>query len=126
MIDSGVLGFMKKNSFGKYVAALRIENNQTQMEMAQVLSVSPAFLSRTENGGAAPPFSWIDILSEKYQLSPEEKEELKKIIMDLRSRGKVYIGNLTIDDQNLAKLLISKLSNMPPDKKEQIKKLILE
>lgn len=46
--------------------------------------------------------------------------------MDLRSRGKVYIGNLTIDDQNLAKLLISKLSNMPPDKKEQIKKLILE
>ena len=95
--------------------------------MAQkILSVSPAFLCKVENGDAMPPFHWVDILSENYKLSPEEKEELRKIIMDLRSGGKVYINHLTIDDKNLAKLLISKLPDMSLDKKEKIKKLISE
>ncbi|MDE5586841.1 MAG: helix-turn-helix domain-containing protein [Bacilli bacterium] len=117
---------MKKNDFGKYTAKLRIMHNQTQTDMANILSVSCAFLSKVESGSAKPILAWVDILSENYSLSPEETGELRKIVLTERAKGASYIKNLTIDDQNLVTLLIARISDMPPEKKEKIKKLISE
>ena len=65
-------------------------------------------------------------MSENYSLSPKETEELRKIVLTEHAKGALYIKNLTIDDQNLVTLLIAKLPDIPPEKKEKIKKLISE
>ncbi len=123
------MGFMgkkiKKTEFGKYVAKLRVTYDQTQKEMANILSVSGAFLCKVENGRANPILEWVDILAESYSLSLEEEEELRRIILVERNKSS-YIKNLTVGDQDLVFLLVEKISDMPSDKKEKIKKLISE
>ncbi len=117
---------MKRTDFGKYMAQLRVMHNQTQSDMAEILSVSPAFLSKTESGKAKPISAWVYILSKNYGLSSEETEKLREIVQKERINESVYIKDLEVDDRNLVALLISKISHMSPDKKEKIKKLILE
>lgn len=117
---------MGKTDFGKYVAKLRVERDQTQADMAKILSVSDAFLSKVENGQAKPILGWVDILSESYALSPGETEKLRGIVQNERIKESAHIKHLKVDDRNLVLLLISKISNMPHEKKEKIKKLISE
>jgi len=117
---------MERTNFGKYVATLRIKHNQTQADMAKILSVSAAFLSKAESGRAKPVLKWVDILSKNYALSLEETEELREIINMERTNKKEYIKNLTVADQELVFLLINNISHMSPTQKEKIKKLISE
>ena len=114
---------MKRTDFGRYLAKLQVEHDQRMVDMAKVLSVSPAFLSKVINGYAKPPIGWVDILSENYELSSEETEELRNLVQIERSKLSI-IKNLEIDDQNLVLLLASKISSMTPIEKEKIKKLI--
>ncbi len=116
---------MERTDFGKYVAILQAQHNQRQVDMARVLSVSPAFLSRVETGVAKPPKAWVDSLSENYELSSEETEKLRELIQIERSKTSI-IKNLAVDDQNLVLLLASKISSMTLIQKEKIKKLISE
>lgn len=116
---------MERTNFGKYIAILQAQHNQRQVDMARVLSVSPAFLSRVETGSAKPPEGWADSLSENYGLSSEETEKLRQIIQIERGKTSI-IKNLAIDDQNLVLLLASKISSMTSIQKEKIKKLISE
>lgn len=68
----------------------------------------------------------MDILSENYKLSSEEKGKLRELIQTERIKTSTIIKNLAVDDKNLVLLLVSKISNMTPTQKGKIKKLISE
>lgn len=116
----------ERTAFGKFTAMLRVKHDQKLHDMAEVLNVSTAFLSKTEHGIAKPILAWVDILSENYSLTMEEAENLREIISKERSKSSICINHLEINDQYLITTLIKTISSMPEDKKEKIKNLILD
>lgn len=65
-----------KTTFGKFVAKLRIDHSETQLDMAKKLGVTASYLSAVELGKREVPPEWIHSLSSLYELTPSQKVEL--------------------------------------------------
>ena len=57
--------------FGKELRKIRIEHDEILKDMADKLNVTAAYLSAVENGNRKMPDSWINIITEEYNLSSE-------------------------------------------------------
>lgn len=81
---------------GRFLKILRINHDQILKDMAELLGVSPAFLSAVENGKKNMPESWKEQLRTIYSLNAEQCEELelaaleskKQVILDLEGAAK--------------------------------------
>ena len=63
--------------FGKLLRKIRIDHGEILKNMADRLGVSPSFLSAVEVGRKNAPSGWSDIIADSYQLSAEQRQELK-------------------------------------------------
>ena len=66
--------------FGKFLRKLRIDNDETMIDMAEKLKVSSAFLSKVERGKKIPPSTWYYYLLHNYNLNDTQLKELDKLI----------------------------------------------
>ena len=55
---------------------IRLDKHELLREMAAKLNVSSAFLSAVETGKKRPPANFVNKISDLYDLSSSEKEEL--------------------------------------------------
>ena len=62
--------------FGKALRKLRIDRNELLRDMAEILHVTPSYLSAIENGKRNIPEEWPDVIAEKYSLSSVEYSQL--------------------------------------------------
>lgn len=111
-------------SFGKFCRKLRIDEGKLLLDMAQQLRVSPAFLSKVENGKAKPPMGWEDIIINEYNLSDDQIEELHNSIYEARNGKIIDISGMTIEDRDMMLAFARKLDTMDPVEKEKIIKLL--
>ena len=86
-------------SFGNIVRKLRLENNLTQEQLAEVLSISPQAVSRWETNAALPDISLLPAIAHYFDVTTDyllevdisnKEKEIKKIITDVQehtSRG---------------------------------------
>ena len=89
-------------SLGKFLRALRIENQEILRDMANNLGVSSAFLSAVENGKKKLPDSWYEKLAELYSLTKKQQEELKQAVMESSDIVQLNIANSTCYQWNLS------------------------
>ena len=68
--------------FGEMLRILRIQNHEVMGDLAEVLDVSTSFLSSVESGKKNIPEEWFNIISNHYNLSEEDKAQLREA-MDL-------------------------------------------
>ena len=112
--------------FGKFTRKLRIEINETLYNMAQKLGVSSAFLSSVEIGNKSIPKNWLELLSEKYNLNKEQKEELEKVIALSNKIMKVDFTNKNLDERELFWKLAKRADNIDKDTIEKIFNILKE
>ena len=63
-------------SFGKIIKRLRVENNMTQENLAEILSISPQAISRWETNMAMPDISLIAPLCNLFNVTSDELLEI--------------------------------------------------
>ena len=63
---------MNDYKFGNFIYNLRVEKGLTQADVAQRLGVTPAAVSKWENGSTKPRYEMLLRLSEIFQVSTEE------------------------------------------------------
>lgn len=110
-------------SFGKYLRNIRMDQNEKQKDMAVILGVSPAFLSRVETGKAKPPEKWKRILVSHYRLSGEEEKELD-CYMSAAHRNVIRLNEFSPEDRKIIMKLADQIREMEQEKRDKIKEIL--
>ncbi len=82
---------MSYTSFGEFVRILRIKNHEVMGDMAKVLGVKVPFLSAVENGKKNIPEGWFNKIAENYNLSVDERVDLKQAINESKTQYKIIM-----------------------------------
>ncbi|WP_028308357.1 helix-turn-helix domain-containing protein [Desulfitibacter alkalitolerans] len=86
--------------FGDFIKAKRMEKEITLRALADVLKVSPAYLSDIENNRRYPmDNSKIEILIEELRISPEEQEILYDLAGKARNEVSPDLLEYTMDSE---------------------------
>ncbi len=93
---------MSYTKFGEFIRILRIKHHEVMGDTAKKLGVTVPFLSAVENGKKNVPSDWIGKISEYYQLSNKEKEELEQAIEESRTQYKIPVVNAGIYQRRAA------------------------
>lgn len=71
--------------FGEYLKQKRLEKNMKAKTAAELLNISPAYLSSLENGSRKPPsFALMDNMASILELKPDERY----LLFDLAGENK--------------------------------------
>ena len=111
-------------SFGRFCRKLRIDNAELLLDMAKKLEVSPAFLSKVENGKSKPPINWEKRIEELYELSYEQRKELEESFRDARTKDVIRLNTLNQDEKDMMFAFTRKLDSMDEDEKNRWKKML--
>lgn len=103
--------------FGKTLRKLRIERDETMMDMAAKLACSPSFLSSIETGRKPVPAGFVSKLGVIYGLSGEVQQELQK---QVEESAKVYRITPDVGDQALVAAFARRLDVLSDNDKQQI------
>lgn len=111
-------------NFGKELRKLRIDNDELLKNMADKLGVTISYLSAVEHGKREVPDDWIDTISELYQLSDAEKDNLEDLAY--MSKNKVSIDLLEVNDKkkNTALAFARKFDNLSDEEINKINKIL--
>lgn len=103
--------------FGKALRKLRIERDETMMDMAAKLTCSPSFLSSIETGRKPVPAGFVNKLGAGYGLSEEFQQELQRHVEE---SAKVYRIAPEAGDQALVAAFARRLDMLSDNEKQQI------
>lgn len=117
---------MGKTDIGKYLAKLRIENDESMATMAQKIDVSTSFISAVETGKRHMPSTMINKIVDTYSLDDDEKSSFYKAIStsDCKAEITFKVGENAADSNAIALAFASTFSSLTDDQLEQIKKII--
>lgn len=89
-------------SLGNFLRQLRLENGERLKDMAEKIGVSSAFLSAVENGKKKMPDVWYDKLTDLYNLSKKQQENLRTAVIESGERVELNIKNVSAGNRELA------------------------
>jgi len=110
--------------FGKFTRKLRIDINETLYQMAKRLNVSSSFLSAVEVGNKNIPKTWLELLSNEYKLSEDQKNDLKNAIELSTNVIKLDFSNKRIEDRELMLKLAKRISDFSVETKEKLNEIL--
>lgn len=87
--------------FGKFCRKLRIDRGEILYDMAGKLGVSPAFLSRVENGKKRPPEGWEEKLVSIYNLQSDEQHELHESLFEAKNSESINLRDYSDSDKEM-------------------------
>lgn len=109
------------SDFGKMLRIQRIKNGEIMADMASKLGVSVAFLSKVENGIANPSEKVVNGVIEKYDLSENEKEQLK---LFAQKNVSINVSTLGLDRKKLTMYFAESVSKLNDKQIEQIEQIL--
>lgn len=102
--------------FGVAVRHLRARKGVSQKQMAQALSVSPAYLSALEHGRrGTPSFEFLQRVAGYFNIIWDEAEELFRIARISDPRIVVDTAGLPPEYTAFANRLSAEIGNLPPE-----------
>ena len=110
--------------FGKFCRKLRIEREEILKDMSDKLGVTSAYLSSVENAKRNVPKDWEDKLSEIYNLSEEQKKELKTAIINTKEEVTLRINTTDKVRQEFAVQLARKFDTLTKDEIAKISEIL--
>lgn len=111
-------------NLGKLLKKIRIDNNEILLNMAQKLDVSPAFLSKVENGLKKPPISWEGKLIQHYNLSAAQKDELSKYMFEAINNNSIDISSYSCAEKEVMMAFARNISALGEEKLNAIKNIV--
>ena len=77
-------------AFGKFCRKLRIERDEILKNMADKLEVTPSYLSAVEIGKRKIPETWGKLITNIYDLTPAQQQELLDAIENTSNPIKLF------------------------------------
>lgn len=110
--------------FGKFCRKLRIDNGELLKDMAGKLGVTPSYLSAVENGKRNVPHDWLELISNLYSLSGNEKNTLRTAVEESQLSMKMEMKDLNNNDKNLIMAFAREFKDLDEENKEKIRKIL--
>lgn len=111
-------------NFGKTLRKIRIDHNELLKDMAKRLDVTVAYLSAVENGNREVPDSWIDIISDSYDLSSVEKKELQKYAYEDKNSLKIDFSTIRKEEKDLALAFARSFKTLSDEERQELLKML--
>ncbi len=111
--------------FGKFSRKLRIDNGELLKDMAGNLGVTSSYLSAVENGKRNVPQSWVSKISEHYELTDEQYNELSDAVEKSRNNNKVDLKEMNHENKDLMMALARSIDGLDEEDKKAIKNILL-
>ena len=116
---------MKLTPFGKEVRKVRIDHGHMLKDMADTLSVSPAFLSSVETGRKPVPPSLIDKIVAAYALDRQHADTLSRAAALSRDEFSINLRQLDSKaHREVAAVLARSFPTMTEYKLNRLRKLL--
>ncbi|MCR4442763.1 MAG: helix-turn-helix transcriptional regulator [Peptococcaceae bacterium] len=112
--------------FGKLCRKLRIDNNELLKDMADKLSVTPAYLSAVEVGKRNVPEEWPEKIAELYSLNSETYEALKHAADKSQLQIKINLRDYEEKDKDAVLAFARVFKELDEDEKIKIKSVLLK
>ena len=99
---------MNFDKIGKKIAEARIKQNKTQEELAEILEISPSFLSHIETGKRKPGFDTLIQIAKCLNMSLDYlilDEDLEKNVKDVIYIKEIYKKIKLVDEDTRKKLI---------------------
>ena len=122
MLGKGV--FKMLTDFGRFLRKIRIDYGEILKDMADKLNVSAAYLSAVEMGKRNIPEQWVDKISQLYNLSEEEKSNLKNVADSSAKSITLSFENISNSRKETAILFAREFENVDAETLDKIKKLL--
>lgn len=120
---------MAATEYGKFLKKIRIDKDEQLQTMAGNLRVTPSYLSSIESGIRDIPVDFTAKIAEQYNLSKEQKEDLRKLELSI-PRKAIQIdfekNSSTKQQIDIALLFAQKFSSLSNDQIEKIRKVLDE
>lgn len=110
--------------FGRFLRKIRIDSGEILKDMAEKLNVSAAYLSAVEMGKRNIPEQWVNKISELYNLSEEEKNNLHKAADNSAKSITLNFDNISNTRKETAILFAREFENVDTETLDKIKKLL--
>ncbi len=110
-------------NFGKTLRKLRIDHGEFLKDMAAKLGVTVAYLSAVENGKREVPDYWIDVLTDKYFLTSDEKKELQNYAYENKDSIKIDLSGIESEERQMALAFARSFKTLSEKDKETIRKI---
>ena len=107
-------------AFGKFCRKLRIDRGQIMLNMAELLQVSPAFLSAVENGKKNIPSQWGKKIIELYNLPKDKADELFSAIDRSKDEVRISLMEHSEQDRDLVIAFAREFKSLDTKQKEEI------
>lgn len=110
--------------FGKFCRKLRIEREEILKDMSDKLGVTSAYLSSVENAKRNVPKDWEEKLSKIYDLSEEQRKELKIAIINTKEEVTLKFNTKDKARQEFAVQLARKFDTLTKDEISKISEIL--
>lgn len=110
--------------FGRFLRKIRIDCGEILKDMAEKLNVSAAYLSAVEMGKRNIPEQWVNRISELYNLSEEEKNNLNDAADNSAKSITLSFDNISDSHKETAILFAREFENVDTETLDKIKKLL--
>lgn len=110
--------------FGRFLRKLRIDLFCGMKDMAGTLNVTMSYLSAVEMGRRNIPKHWEEIIGDSYNLTPEQRNELKKSIQNSVSSISINLKEKKDNQRSLALEFARKLDMLDDNKIGDIRKML--
>jgi transcriptional regulator with XRE-family HTH domain len=108
--------------FGKFLRDLRHMHAELLKDMAENLKVSPAFLSAVETGKKGIPATWLIAISELYQLTAPQREQLAASIDESQRAVTIDLSSQSGERRGVAVALARQFHNLSNSELEMLKR----
>ena len=117
---------MKYTKFGEFFRILRLKHNEVLGDATEFFHVSASYISAVELGKRPVPKEWYDLISKHYNLTEEEKCELKQAMDESVNNIKIDLTDTFSKKRELAIAFQRSFDNVDDDLAQKILKMLKE
>ena len=112
------------SKFGQCMREIREKNNESLRQMAIKLGKSAAFLSAMEVGRKTIPLEYVELISNLYNLSFDEKIKLEDSINYTNSRVSIELNEMSEVQKDISIMFARKIKNADSNLLERLKEAL--
>ena len=111
-------------NFGRVLRKIRVDHCEIQKNMAERLGATGSYLSAVEKGKQPIPKAWEKIIVDNYPLSENQKEELRRAVIESLVTIRIDVRGARYAVKEAAFAFARKAADLPDDKLLEIKRIL--
>lgn len=112
--------------FAKNVRKMMIDADENLLDLANQLDCSVSFVSLVFTGKKAVPESWIEIISNHYNLNDKQREKLFEAYCESKKNVQIDLSNSNNMQKRLALQFQRNLNGLTDEEVERLSEILKE